>query len=328
MKSSYLLEAFTKYPWAILPERLAVLSEIVARHISGEKLTAEEIEARVHGASRPPDRVVNTVAILPLFGTIFPRANMMTDMSGATSAERFGAQFDALLKDPAINAIVLDVNSPGGYAQGIQEVSDQIFAARGQKPIVAVANHDMASAAYWIGSAADAISVTPSGSVGSIGVWAAHQDISQALEKEGVKMTLISAGKFKTEGNPWQPLGEEALASIQSSVNQTYDAFVNAVARNRGVKPALVKSGFGEGRMVSAQQAVDLGMADRIETLQETIGRLLGNVSPSALGQALQSNDVPPVTASSDAAAADRERQAQSLRDRVNQILNKENSHA
>jgi ClpP class serine protease len=147
---------------------------------------------------------------------------------------------------------------------------------------VAVANHLMASAAYWIGSAAEEVVVTPSGDVGSVGVFAMHEDWSGALEKEGINISLISAGKYKVEGNPYQPLGEEARAAIQASVDEVYDVFTNAVARNRGVNPAAVRTGFGEGRVVGAQEALKLGMVDRIDTLEGTINRLLGKSVPAA----------------------------------------------
>jgi len=261
-------------PWAILPQSLPVIVEIVTRHFSGEKLDAEEVQMRIHGAKRPSDRIVGKIAVLPLFGTIFPRANMMTDVSGATSAEVFGKQFDGLMKDPEVGAIVLDVDSPGGQVSGIEELSTKIFEARGIKPIVAIANHTMASAAYWIGTAADELVITPSGEVGSIGVFAMHEDVSAALEKEGVKISLISEGKYKTEGNPYEPLSEESRAAIQGRVAEYYDRFVNAVARNRGVQVADVRGGFGEGRMAGSGQAVEMGMADRIATLEETIARL------------------------------------------------------
>ena len=180
------------------------------------------------------------------------------------------------------------MNSPGGQVGGIEELSKKIFDARGTKPIVAVANHLMASAAYWIGTAADEIVVTPSGEVGSIGVFAAHQDISAQLEKEGIKVSLIKAGKYKAEANPYEPLSEEARAAIQENVSDIYGSFVDAVARNRGVKSAAVRTGFGEGRVVSAKQAIELGMADRIGTLDEVINQLLNNSTMPATAQANQ----------------------------------------
>jgi signal peptide peptidase SppA len=247
---------------------------------------------------------VGSVAVLPLFGTIFPRANMMTDVSGATSAERFGAQFSELMQDPNIDAIVLDVDSPGGQVNGIEELSRQIFDARGPKPIVAIANHTMASAAYWIATAADEVVVTPSGEVGSIGVFAVHKDISGALAQDGIKVSLISDGKYKIEGNPYEPLAEEARASIQTRVGEAYDAFITAIARNRGVKPDDVQNGFGEGRVVGARQAVELGMADRVGTLEETIQHLFNRNIPSA-------------AASSESPLTDMEREAQALRNYI-----------
>src|SRR5690606_30987632 len=147
--------------------------------------------------------------------------------------------------------------SPGGQVNGIQELSDLIYSARGKKPIIAVANHMMASAAYWIGTAADEIVVSPSGEVGSIGVFAVHEDISGALAQDGVKVSIIKEGKYKAEANPFEPLNEEARAAIQESVSEAYGAFVGAVARNRSVDAEVVRNGFGEGRMMGAQRAVE-----------------------------------------------------------------------
>jgi len=302
---SYILQAFVKTPWAIIPRQLIILQEIVVRHVSGEKLDAEEVETRMHGASRPAsNRRVSAVAILPLFGPIFPRANLMTQMSGATSAELFGKEFSKLVRDPEVSSIVIDVDSPGGTVDGIEELSNQIYEARGQKPVVAVVDHLMASAAYWIGTAADEVVMSPSGEAGSIGVFAIHEDWSKALDQEGIKVSLISAGKFKTEGNPYEPLAEEARAAIYSRVTDYYDAFVNGVARNRGVKPSVVRNGFGEGRVVGARQAVELGMADRVGTLDETVDRLLNMNIPSGV-------------ASSKSLQMDIEHEAQRLRDYV-----------
>ncbi len=291
-RRSHVLEAFMMAPWAIVPYKLAVLGAIVARHAAGEKLDPEEVQLVIHGAKRPADRKEQNIAILPLFGTIFPRANLMTNVSGATSAEIFGVKFNELVLDPEIGAIILDVDSPGGEVAGVDELSRQIYEARGKKPVVAIANHNMHSAAYWIATAADEVAVTPSGELGSIGVWAAHDDVSAALEMEGIKRTLISAGKYKTEGNPWEPLTEEAKSSIQVSVDESYDAFVKAVARNRGVKVDQVRNGFGEGRAVGARQAVELGMADRIETMGETIKRVRRLIFKLSKEQQQQAEDL------------------------------------
>lgn len=306
---NYVLQAFTDTPWAILPAKLALLEEVVVRHANGEKLDPAEIQNRIHGAQRPPEKQVvglapngnapigKRVAVLPLFGSIFPRANLMTEMSGATSAEMLGRRFDELVNDASIDAIVLDVDSPGGQVSGVPELADKIYQARGKKPVVAVANHMMASAAYWIASAVDRIYVSPSADIGSIGVFAAHQDISKKLENDGVKVTLIKAGKHKAEGNPYQPLTEEAAANIQASVDEVYEKFTAAVARHRGVSLDDVKSGFGEGRVVSAEQALQMGMADEIATLDDVIQMLFSGQLPSSEDVEANSTDAGQVLA-------------------------------
>jgi ClpP class serine protease len=114
----------------------------------------------------------------------------------------------------------------------------------------------------------------PSGSVGSIGVFAAHEDLSAALEKEGIKMTLISAGKYKVAGNPFEKLSDEERAEVQARVNDAYGQFVKDVARGRETTPAAVRSGYGEGRMLEAKAAKAAGMIDRIATMDETLARL------------------------------------------------------
>jgi capsid assembly protease len=89
-----------------------------------------------------------------------------------------------------------------------------------------------------------------------------------------VKVSMVSAGKFKTEGNPYEPLNDDARAALQAKVNAFYEMFVKAVAKGRGVAQAGVKGGFGQGRMLLAQDAVEEGMADRVATLDQTLARL------------------------------------------------------
>jgi signal peptide peptidase SppA len=178
------------------------------------------------------------------------------------------------LADPDVGAVLLDLDSPGGVVDGIPEAAATLRAMRGSKPIVAVANGMAASAAYWLASQADEMSVTPSGAVGSIGVYATHRDMSGAGKLQGVATTLVSAGKHKTEGNPWEPLSDEARAAIQHDVDHFYNLFTADVAKGRGVKQADVKTGYGEGRVMNAKDALAAGLVDRVETLGEAATRL------------------------------------------------------
>lgn len=275
MKYGHIARWFYSEPWAILPAKLLAMSEALEFLAAGGEYTAEEI-AQIVGAARPAIRTGNAIAVLPLHGVLSHRAGMLSEASGGTSTERFGAAFRQMLSDPSVGSILLDVDSPGGSVSGVDELSAEIFRARGQKPIVAQVNATAASAAYWIATAADEVVVTPSGEVGSIGVFAAHQDESAKQERDGVRTTLVSAGRYKIEGNPYEPLSEEARAALQERVNDYYGMFVAAVARNRGVSVSDVREGFGQGRMVGARQAKAENMADRIDTYEATLERLAG----------------------------------------------------
>jgi ClpP class serine protease len=106
------------------------------------------------------------------------------------------------------------------------------------------------------------------------------------LEQDGVKVTLISAGKFKTEGNPFEPLSDEAREAFQADIDAFYAMFTNDVAKGRGASADDVRSGFGEGRMVMARDAVKAGMADRVATFDETVARLARGDVPASRARA------------------------------------------
>jgi|GEM_PF-768249 len=276
MKYAHIIAEFYSRVWALRPEKLHAINELIRMRADGQKFTAEELRERIGAgptSPRPRASTPGTLAMIPVLGVISHRMNLMADISGGTSIEQLTAQIRAALADPAVKAIVLDVDSPGGSVDGVAELASEIFEARGQKKIIAIANGMAASAAYWLASAADEFVVTPTGAVGSIGVFAAHQDLSKALEAEGVKISLISAGKYKTEGNPYEPLSDEARAEMQSKVDAFYGMFSKAVARYRGATPADVRSGFGQGRMVMAADAVRENMADRVATLDDVLAK-------------------------------------------------------
>jgi len=238
-------------------------------------LAAIATEARAASAGRDSRPRGSAVGVIQVRGTISQHSNgdLSSFLFGGATTEGIAASLREFLADDSISKIVLDIDSPGGSTYGVAELAAEIYKARGQKPIVAVANSIAASAAYWIGASADEFYVTPGGIVGSIGVYAVHQDVSKMAENEGVKTTLISAGKFKTTGNQWEPLDEEAHARIQSRVNDAYAAFIADVARGRGVTEAKVRNGFGEGDAVTAKAAKAEGMVDGIATLDQVIAR-------------------------------------------------------
>jgi len=249
-------KVFTNQPWAIMPERLLTMMELDA---SGIEVSTGTMSSKLNSVS---------IAHLPLWGVTDQHSSFLLELFGGTSTDAFGLAFDLAMADDSIGAILIDVDSPGGSVYGTQELSDKIYNARGKKPIIAVANSLMASAAYFIASAADEILITPSGEAGSIGVVAVHLDHSKFLDDQGVKPTIITAGKHKAEGNPYEPLNDEAFDYLQKRVNEYYTSFVSTVARNRGISAATVLKDFGQGRVLGAREAKDVGMVDDIATVE------------------------------------------------------------
>lgn len=270
--------SFFDNTWAIMPEAMPRLVQTM-NSVRLDKDALLEIEA---ARPRKVEAVDGNVAVISVLGPMTQRMSLWQEMfSGGTSAEAVGAAFDRSMADSSVGAIVLNIDSPGGSVYGTEELADKIYNARGKgKAIVAVANSLAASALYWVGSSAEQFYVTPSGEVGSIGVLAMHTDWSSYNEKVGVNPTYIYAGKYKVEGNAEAPLDDEAKGAIQASVDSYYDSFTAAVARNRGVSQRDVKSGFGEGRVVRAKQAVEMGMADAVKTLAEVLGDMTRGQKP------------------------------------------------
>lgn len=264
---NYVLAEFHRMPWALEPGKYLALQEMLDRWMANGP-RPEGFQA----ATRPTTAVATGgIAVLPIYGVLTKRANMLTDMSGASSADQIGAEVDRLVADPSVRGIVLDVDSPGGNVYGIPELAGRIQRARAVKPVVAIANAMAASAAYWIASAATEVMVTPSGQVGAIGIITSHLDESGAMTQAGLKRTIITSGKYKGEGSMGSPLTDEEVAYIQSLSDDYYGQFVKAVAKGRGVGVDAVRDGFGEGRIVNARAALDLKMVDHLGELGDAI---------------------------------------------------------
>jgi capsid assembly protease len=282
MKYRHVIAAVFNQPWAILPAKLRAICDVLRVRDAGEEISAEEIQAHLGAGPKPRPNTPGTVAVIPVYGVISRRMNMFSEFSGGTSVEKLQQSFRQAMADPGCKAIVLDFDSPGGSVDGIPELAAEIFDARSSKKVVAQVDGMAASAAYWLAAQCSEIVVTPSGSVGSIGVFAEHADYSKALEAEGTKVSLISAGKYKVDGNPYEPLSDSARANIQETVNSFYSMFTKDVAKGRDVSAGDVKSGFGEGRLVLASAAVKENMADKVATMDETLARFGVSATPAA----------------------------------------------
>jgi signal peptide peptidase SppA len=272
MKYAHILGFALEHPWAITASMRVIIAGILAQRIAGETADAAELSALVNRKNLPQP-VRGGVAVIPVYGVIAPRMNMLSEMSGGTTFEALTAQLHDALANDAVKTIIFDVDSPGGNVAGAREFAAEVLQARARKPIIAQAQHLMASAAYWPMACATSIVASPSSMVGAVGVYHIHDDISEALAKAGIKREVFSAGKFKAEGADGGALSDDAREYRQSLITAAYTNFVADVAKGRGVPATTIKNGYGEGRGVNAETALELGMIDKIGTLADTLAR-------------------------------------------------------
>ena len=312
---SHISAAVCSQVWAIQPEKLKAIVGFLQLKASGRTVEAETL-ANIQGqaavtaarAQKVSSSSKGSVAVLPLYGMIMHRGSSMGDISGpsATSTQRFLQQFRQAVDDKTVQAIVIDVDSPGGTVEGVDELASEIRAARASKQVIAVSNCLCASAAYYIAASCSEVVVSPSSLTGSVGVYCAHEDDSKMLEEAGVKITLISYGENKTAGNAYEPLGASARADMQKMVDTFGQMFDKAVAAGRRISTAKVRETFGQGRVFTATEAVAIGMADSIGTLDEVLARFGVKYDSSAASMAsstpaLQAAAIAPVADGSSA---------------------------
>ena len=248
--------------WAIEATFLHRLEAVAAIADPEER---RELAASLRTTSTPVKAAGDT-AVIPIVGPITKRPDIFASLFGldGTTTGGIRARLDRALADPRVGRILLHVDSPGGEVDGITELAGAIRAARAIKPVTAWVDSMAASAGYWLAAQANDMHVTPSGSVGSVGVFSLHLDRSKMLEQIGLTPTYIQAGKYKTEESPLQPLSADAKAEIQKRVDAFHSMFVRDVALGRGVTESTVRTQYGEGRLVLARDAVRLGMADAV----------------------------------------------------------------
>lgn len=227
-------------------------------------------------ASLRPYNVVDGILQIPVMGALLNRFPYQYGgwATGYTYIER---AFLRGLEDDNVKGIAFVVDSFGGIVSGNFELVDLIFSRRGEKPIRAFASDYAFSAAYSIASAADSISITRSGSVGSIGVMTAHVSHEEALDKRGIKVTLLYAGKHKVDGNRNKDLSKQARKNIQARIDKLYGVFTTTVARNRNMSDKSVRD--TEALTYDAEDAISVGLADQMGSLDDEMALFADEVA-------------------------------------------------
>jgi signal peptide peptidase SppA len=272
-------------PLLILPEKLAVITEVLAGRIGVDATLAPEASRFVGDATEtdgngrsvaklPYRRTAEGTGIVTITGSLVNRGAWIGSQSGMTSYEGIAHQIESAVRDPKVRHIILDIDSPGGEAVGAMETAALVRKANEAKPVYAMVNGMAASAAYALASGAKAIISMESGVSGSIGVVLMHADYSRAVDRAGVTPTLIHAGAHKVDGNPYAPLSGEVKADLQAEVDRYYALFIDAVAVGRGRRLSAKAARATEARTFIGDAAKGAGLVDDIGSFAELLGQL------------------------------------------------------
>ncbi len=255
-------------PLLIARPKLDVILSVLGNRIDWpEPAAAIPVPMARTAASAP-----SGIAVVPVHGTLVRRSTGLEAASGLMSYADIAAALDAAVHDPLVDAILLDVDSPGGEAGGVFDLAQRVRAADAIKPVWAVASDSAFSAAYAIACSSSRIYVTQTGGVGSIGVIAMHVDQSVRDAQEGYRFTAITAGDQKNDLSPHQPLDQDASARLQSEVDRLYGLFVGHVAAMRDLEPRFVRS--TQAGLYFGPEAVAAGLADVQGNLDQALADL------------------------------------------------------
>ncbi|MCD8139315.1 MAG: S49 family peptidase [Planctomycetaceae bacterium] len=253
-------------PWAILPESLDLIIGIADRTIADRELAMSIREARGGELEAHKSRCA---AVIPILGPIFPHAQAFNYVSGATSIDALTRDLKWALADRDVDHIILNIDSPGGQANGVHEFARLVRASYSIKPITAYASGYCASAAYWIACAADSIVADRTAHIGSIGVITAWTDDSVARKAQGLRdYVIVSSQSPKKYADPKSAAGRR---DIQEKLDAMADIFIGAVSEFRGLDTSDVSENFGKGGVFLADDALSRGMIDRIGVLNDVL---------------------------------------------------------
>lgn len=273
---SYVMQFLTGQQWALLPSTLEVMRDIAQRNPLGGGGELESVMKREGIPVANTRSVVNRdgVAVIPVTGVISRYASFFTDVCGGATVERLATDIAAAIDDPSIRAVVLDIDSPGGQVTGINELADQLYNARGKKPLIAYGGGAMASGAFWLASACDEIVVDDTSQVGSVGVVATYRIIKDDDQTQTIELVSNRSPNKRPDIT-----SADGKAKALESIDAMADVFIGRVARNLGMSEDAVVVAGDSGGVLIGQHAVNAGLAHRLGSLEGLIAELSGRTT-------------------------------------------------
>lgn len=277
----------TKVIWAILPDMLPRLADV----LSGSEAASRVALFEQAGSPRDALNVSGGIATINVLG-VLTKSPGLAQFLGGTSYGQIQAQLAEAQERADVRAVLLNIDSPGGEVDGAQETAEAVKDLAGSKPVVVHGGGLLASAAYWIASAANRVVISPTALAGSIGVALMHIDRSKENQGRGIKVTHIASGELKRITNPDEPLSDEGRAYLQRVVDAYAEVFLTDVASNRNLsdvqKGEVAKAGVFVGK-----QALGVGLVDEVSNFAGARKRLASMVpdTPTAGAAAVETEN-------------------------------------
>lgn len=226
-------------------------------------------------ASGKTFHVKDGVAVIPIDGTLVHKFGWLDPTSGMTGYDGIARKHRDAMRDPDVEAIWFDIDSPGGSVAGLFALAQQIAeatASEGGKPHYAYVNEMACSAAYALASVCDKVYGPEDAVVGSIGCVIVHSEMTGLLDKAGIEVTVIRAGERKMRGNQYEALDKTTLAKLQNAVDDTRERFARLVSMARDI--TFDEAMATEADWFDGRAAVELGLMDAVVTEAEAWSRL------------------------------------------------------
>ncbi|WP_175865564.1 S49 family peptidase [Burkholderia cepacia] len=292
MRDAHLIAWALSHPWALMPERMAAYASVLASHYAGNLSAAvPKAASSSPSAARAQSSRPRNIAVVNVFGTLVEWPGDINVCEVGTSAQVVSKQLTDAENDETVGQILMVFNTPGGSVYGTAELGEVINRVKASKPVIGVAQSLAASAGYWLLSQCTEAYCSPGGEVGSIGVYSGYQNIRKAMEMAGVDIQLFSAGKYKTEMSPFSDgLSPDAVAYQEQRAQDYYAMFTKAVAKGRKVPVASVRNGMGQGRVLGAQAALEVGMIDGILSIDGVVGKMQRGARVNRPGRSAQAD--------------------------------------
>lgn len=237
---------------------------------------------RRQAEARPSLEVLDGVGVIAIEGSLVHKGKWTGSYSGDTSYEGLLTQVAEAKRRPNVRGVVFEVDSFGGEVSGAFDTAAAIADLSKVKPTIAILTDHALSAGYLLAAAARSIVIPETGRAGSIGVVTLHRDVSRAIDKAGMTVTVLSAGKFKADGNPYSPLDEATAGRISARLEKSRLHFATAVAGFRGSRLTVEAALATEADHFDGEEAVAKGLADAVGRPSEAFELFLRQLNPAS----------------------------------------------